>query len=133
MQQAFATILPTVAPGGKLFIALYNDQGPISRYWTAVKRMYNRNTFNKVLVVATHAPYLFGLRYLARLATNRRALPRGMSLWHDMVDWLGGYPFEVSKPEEVFEYFTERGFRLETLITCGGALGCNEFVFVRER
>lgn len=24
---------------------------------------------------------------------------RGMSRWHDLVDWVGGYPFEVASPE----------------------------------
>ena len=23
---------------------------------------------------------------------------RGMSAWYDIVDWAGGYPFEVAKP-----------------------------------
>ncbi|MGH8511739.1 MAG: hypothetical protein ACREU9_02645 [Gammaproteobacteria bacterium] len=26
----------------------------------------------------------------------------GMSYWHDLIDWIGGYPFEVAKPEEIF-------------------------------
>ena len=33
---------------------------------------------------------------------------RGMSAWHDVVDWLGGYPFEVAKPEEIFDFFHDR-------------------------
>lgn len=56
---------------------------------------------------------------------------RGMSRWHDMIDWIGGYPFEVAKPEEVFEFYRARGFALEHLKTCGGGLGCNEYVFRR--
>ena len=31
-----------------------------------------------------------------------------MSVWHDLVDWVGGYPFEVAKPEEVFDFYTEK-------------------------
>jgi 2-polyprenyl-6-hydroxyphenyl methylase/3-demethylubiquinone-9 3-methyltransferase len=54
---------------------------------------------------------------------------RGMSPWHDMVDWVGGYPFEVAKPEQVFDLLRQRGFSLEKLKTCGGGLGCNEFLF----
>jgi 2-polyprenyl-6-hydroxyphenyl methylase/3-demethylubiquinone-9 3-methyltransferase len=54
---------------------------------------------------------------------------RGMSHYHDLVDWIGGYPFEVSKPEAIFEYFTSMGYGLIKLKTCGGGLGCNEFVF----
>ncbi|HET7612922.1 MAG TPA: hypothetical protein VFK26_03265, partial [Gemmatimonadaceae bacterium] len=56
---------------------------------------------------------------------------RGMSPWRDVVDWVGGYPFEVAKPEEVFDFYRERGFELLKLNTCGGGLGCNEFLFRR--
>jgi 2-polyprenyl-6-hydroxyphenyl methylase/3-demethylubiquinone-9 3-methyltransferase len=52
---------------------------------------------------------------------------RAMSPWHDVVDWVGGYPFEVSKPEEVFDFYRQRGFTLERLTTAGGTL--NQFVF----
>jgi 2-polyprenyl-6-hydroxyphenyl methylase/3-demethylubiquinone-9 3-methyltransferase len=53
---------------------------------------------------------------------------RGMSVVHDWFDWLGGYPFEVSKPEEVLDFLRARGFVLERMTTCGGSLGCNQFV-----
>ena len=55
-----------------------------------------------------------------------------MSVWHDLVDWVGGYPFEVAKPEEVFAFFRDRGLTLMELKTCGGGLGCNEFVFAKR-
>jgi 2-polyprenyl-6-hydroxyphenyl methylase/3-demethylubiquinone-9 3-methyltransferase len=55
-----------------------------------------------------------------------------MNPWHDWVDWLGGYPFEVATPEAVFDYFHARGFRLEHLTTCLGGFGNNEFTFSRE-
>jgi 2-polyprenyl-6-hydroxyphenyl methylase/3-demethylubiquinone-9 3-methyltransferase len=51
-----------------------------------------------------------------------------MSLFHDWIDWLGGYPFEVAKPEEIFEFFKKKGFILTKLKTTLG-LGCNEFAF----
>jgi 2-polyprenyl-3-methyl-5-hydroxy-6-metoxy-1,4-benzoquinol methylase len=129
MYGAFASVTESVASGGKLFIAIYNDQGAISRYWTAVKRIYNRNSFSRALMIAVHAPYLVGARWIARAMSGRRALERGMTLWYDMLDWLGGYPFEVAKPEEVFQYFHQRGLTLQTLRTCRGRSGCNEFVF----
>ena len=56
---------------------------------------------------------------------------RGMSRWHDLLDWVGGYPFEVARPEEIFQFYSERGFQLERLRTCGDGLGCNEFVMRR--
>ena len=50
-----------------------------------------------------------------------------MSPWRDFVDWVGGYPYETAKPEEIFEFYRNYGFSLEFLRT--GGLGCNEFVF----
>ena len=40
MWQAIDNAASAVKPDGTLFIALYNDQGWISRYWYAVKRLY---------------------------------------------------------------------------------------------
>jgi 2-polyprenyl-6-hydroxyphenyl methylase/3-demethylubiquinone-9 3-methyltransferase len=131
MHAAFDNIAQTVARGGRLCLAIYNDQGRISRYWAFVKRTYNRGAFYRCVIVAMHAPYLLGLRYLYRAVTGRLVLERGMSLWHDMIDWLGGSPFEVAKPEVVILYFKEKRFTLEKLRTCGGRMGCNEFVFRR--
>jgi 2-polyprenyl-6-hydroxyphenyl methylase/3-demethylubiquinone-9 3-methyltransferase len=58
---------------------------------------------------------------------------RGMSRWHDVVDWVGGYPFEVATPGAVVDFCRARGFSLLRLKTCGGKMGCNEFVFERSR
>lgn len=54
-----------------------------------------------------------------------------MSAKHDLIDWVGGYPFEVAKPEEVFASVRRLGFELRHLKTCGGDIGCNEYVFER--
>jgi 2-polyprenyl-6-hydroxyphenyl methylase/3-demethylubiquinone-9 3-methyltransferase len=54
---------------------------------------------------------------------------RGMTYWRDLIDWVGGYPFEVATPEQIFDFYRERGFSLSRLRTCRGSLGCNEFVF----
>jgi 2-polyprenyl-6-hydroxyphenyl methylase/3-demethylubiquinone-9 3-methyltransferase len=54
-----------------------------------------------------------------------------MSIWYDLLDWLGGYPFEVATPEQIFEFYRGLGYQLIKLKTVGGKLGCNEFVFER--
>ena len=54
-----------------------------------------------------------------------------MSPWRDVIDWVGGYPFEVAKPEAILDFYLRRGFTLTRLTTCGGSLGCNEYVFDR--
>ena len=52
-----------------------------------------------------------------------------MSIYYDMFDWLGGYPFEVSKPDVVINYFRNKGFKLIKKNTVGNRQGCNEFLF----
>jgi 2-polyprenyl-3-methyl-5-hydroxy-6-metoxy-1,4-benzoquinol methylase len=142
MWQALENAQLPVKPGGHLFIAIYNDQGGASVRWTSIKRLYNKSPKPVRAVIIAGVGAYFLLRYvlvrLVRLqnpfrfkqeATQKKKHQRGMSYWHDMIDWVGGYPFEVAKPEEIFKFFSERSFSLEKLKTCGGKLGCNEFVF----
>jgi 2-polyprenyl-6-hydroxyphenyl methylase/3-demethylubiquinone-9 3-methyltransferase len=138
MWRAMERTASLVRLGGRLFISIYNDQGLASRNWSVIKRTYNRSSrpAKKIILLATSG-YFAIQRFLATLLSrarppaSRAARTRGMSKTHDLVDWVGGWPFEVAKPHEVFDFFHERGFRLDELFTCGGGLGCNEFVFTR--
>ena len=130
MWSAIINTLRLVAPGGAVFIALYNDQGWISRYWSSVKRLYGRGAIARSIVIAVHWPYLVGLRSIVRFLSGRAQSERGMNLWHDMKDWLGGWPFEVATPAQVREFFEAHGFELRRASLCGTRHGCNEFVFV---
>lgn len=127
-----------VRPGGLLFIALYNDQGGTSRRWTAIKRTYNRFPLLRGTLLVMSLLGLHGTRLLRGLLRGRpfqifeMDQSRGMSLWRDPVDWVGGYPFEVADPGEIFEFFKKRGFHLTRLKTTH-SLGCNEFVFRCDR
>ncbi len=131
-----------VVPGGRLFVAIYNDQGRRSRRWLTVKKTYNAlpRPLRWVLLVGTLLR-LWGPTILRDALSGRPlstwsrygANGRGMSPWRDVVDWAGGLPFEVAKPEEVFDFCRERGFRLARLKTAGGGHGCNEYVFVKCR
>ena len=126
--------------GGLLWVAIYNDQGRASRRWKWLKRWYNRLPYGcKWLVWGPSLVRLWGptmVRDLLRLqpfATwNSYHGHRGMNAWYDVIDWVGGYPFEVAKPEQVFSFLADRGFRLLHMKTCGGGIGCNEFVLRRE-
>jgi len=143
MWQALENVHRLVAPGGKLFIALYNDTGSQSTRWKWLKKTYNQ------LPGVLKVPYTMiviapdELRALARsvltlnLGSYFRSWSqydrrRGMNRWRDIVDWVGGYPYEVSTPDEIFDFFTARGFIL-TKLNCGRVgLGCNQFVFSRK-
>ena len=139
MWQALDNVTRLVTPGGLLFISIYNDQGPISDGWKAVKRTYNRSLIGRGAVLAAFVPDFVGRGVVVDLLRRRNPFARyreyqrtrGMSATHDWIDWLGGYPFEVARPEAVFDFFQARGFELRRSTTCGGRLGCNEFVFSR--
>jgi 2-polyprenyl-3-methyl-5-hydroxy-6-metoxy-1,4-benzoquinol methylase len=131
MWTALANVDDKVADNGTLFIALYNHQPFTSRYWMAVKRTYNKYRFTRPIFFFIHALYPTLPSVLLKFLQNRE-YPRGMSAWYDLHDWLGGYPFEVSRPEEIFKFYRKRGYRLAALKTVGGKLGCNEFVFQRN-
>jgi SAM-dependent methyltransferase len=130
MWQALANVSGLVAPRGLLFLALYNRQQVASHYWAFVKRTYNKHAFTRPLFIALHTIYPVLPSVAVRLLSNRK-VPRGMSIWHDLLDWLGGYPFEVSRPAEIVKFYDERGFRTRVVKDVGRRLGCNEYVFER--
>lgn len=141
MWQGLENVSSLVRPGGTLFIAIYNHQRVMTPVWTWVKRAYNRLPRQlRWLVLWPALVRLWAPRtiydvlrgkpfYTWRHYAQRSA--RGMSAWRDLVDWVGGYPFEVAKPEQIFLFYRDRGFVLRNMVTCGGGLGCNEFVLLR--
>jgi len=100
-------------PGGLLFIAPYNDQGVVSAFWTKMKRAYNSGPLGKVLMTALFVPYFFLPTAAAGIV--RHGIPwgefgaykrkRGILVYHDWIDWIGGYPFETAKPEDICEFY----------------------------
>lgn len=135
--QAIENAIGCVAPGGIFAIAIYNDQGRASRRWAWVKRTYNRLPVALRFTVLVPAFIrLWGPTMLRDLCSGdplkswrNYSRERGMSPWRDVIDWVGGWPFEVAKPEAVFAFCRARGYTLTGLKTCAGGLGCNEFVF----
>ena len=143
MWQALENAHRLVAPGGKLFIALYNDTGSQSSRWKWLKKTYNRlpSVLRVPYTLIVIAPdevkalarsvltFNLGSYFRSWSQYDRR---RGMNRWRDIVDWVGGYPYEVSTPDEIFDFFTARGFVL-TKLNCGRVgLGCNQFVFRKQ-
>jgi 2-polyprenyl-6-hydroxyphenyl methylase/3-demethylubiquinone-9 3-methyltransferase len=140
MWQAIENAQRLVADGGKLFIALYNDTGSQSMRWLWIKRTYNQlPALMRVpfaLLVSAPAELKSIVKATVRLRPHEyidtwRAYRsrRGMSRWRDIIDWVGGYPYEVATPDEVFELCKSRGFVLTKLNVGRVGLGCNQFVF----
>lgn len=135
MWQAIENAAITVKPNGILFIAIYNDQGWASRGWRAVKYAYNRSprAIRGIIIgiawVRLRLPSLARKLAQAGESANRA---RGMSSWYDLVDWVGGYPFEVATPDMVVDFLKDRRFATRQIVTVGRGLACNEFVFEKH-
>lgn len=140
---ALENIKLPVSDTGLLYISIYNDQGIWSLYWRKVKSIYNLlpNLLKIPFALLIMSPIeirslLFNclkldpVRYFKTWTITNRA--RGMNKWHDLMDWVGGYPFEVAKPEQIFDFFSSKDFLLIKLKTVGGTFGCNEFVFKKS-
>jgi len=137
MWTALDRTMTLVKPGGLLFIAIYNDQGRASRFWRVVKRAYCANAAGRLAVTAVGAPFYATMAVGARLSGRSRrpsgaSQSRGMSPYRDWIDWLGGYPYEVARPEQLFRVCREAGFELVNLTTTN-RLGCNQLVFRKPR
>jgi hypothetical protein len=132
MWTAVDNAISRCGPNGMMFIALYNFQPIATRYWTFVKKCYNKFSVSRPFWIAVHIAYPVIPSALLRLVSGR-SLPRGMNVWHDLLDWLGGYPFETCSPEEVVNRLRLHGFLLGRIKTVGSRLGCNEYVFSRSQ
>jgi len=135
--KALENILLPLADGGTLYISIGNRQPFMTAFWRAVKRFYNLSP-RPVKLLTAFGFYLFFVTgtFLADVVRGRNPLDRhrgrgrrGMSMYRNVVDWIGGWPFEVASPDEVFRFYRDRGLTLSELKTVAGRHGCNEYVF----
>ncbi len=138
MWDAMENATARVKENGLFYIAIYNDQGGYSDRWKRLKRFYLAIPPSlqplfaaTVLFFRELKPFVGQVVRLKNLIHYWEAKKqiRGMSYWTNWLDWIGGYPFEVAKPEEIFNYCKDRNFTLLALTTNRGEAGCNEFVF----
>jgi 2-polyprenyl-3-methyl-5-hydroxy-6-metoxy-1,4-benzoquinol methylase len=130
MNKAFELAGRLVAKGGLLVIAIYNKHWT-SPIWKMIKHAYIKSPsiIRKLLVWS-----VFIVKVPTVLIISRRnpfSKERGMNYYTDIVDWVGGFPYEYASPDEIARFLEQRGFKLKKLINTRGFTGCNEFVFER--
>jgi 2-polyprenyl-6-hydroxyphenyl methylase/3-demethylubiquinone-9 3-methyltransferase len=131
MYRSFDAIKNSVAEKGTLVISIYNKHFT-SPIWKALKYTYVKspNFVRKILVWV-----VLVVKFLAAFVISRQnplKRKRGMHFYTDIVDWVGGYPYEYASVREVVDFFETHGFKLIKLIRTKGFTGCNEFVFEKE-
>ncbi|MBN1992342.1 MAG: class I SAM-dependent methyltransferase [Anaerolineae bacterium] len=131
MWQAIRNAASLVEPErGSLVMAIYNYHWS-SPIWQQIKWLYNLSPGPGRWLLN----YLFGaIIYAAKaLVTGRNPLAkeRGMDFWYDVIDWLGGYPYEYASPTDIVNFIEAEGFQIERIVAPTVPTGCNEFVFRR--
>ena len=130
MWKAIKNSADLVKNGGILWLSIYNKHFT-SPIWKNIKQRYNRSSeFGKTILV-----YFFaGIFFLESLVSFKNPFEkmRGMDFIHDVVDWVGGYPYEYASPDEVIKRIEGEGFRTKRFVPTSGHTGCNEFVLVKK-
>ena len=130
------------APGGLLAIALYRKT-PLCGFWQHEKRLYSASGKITQAIIRWVYQTIYGA---GLIATGRNPLryvreyksARGMHWSNDVHDWLGGYPYQSSDPNEVARHLKELGFTIRVAFEKPAALHglfgshCDEFVTVRQ-
>lgn len=134
MWTAVEQVVDRIAPGGLMYLALYTTDRD-SAAWVERKRRYNlaspasrRLMEARYLLVHAMLPDLLRLRNPLRWMRERRR-NRGMAYMTDVRDWLGGYPFEHARIEEVLRFCHGR-FGLELVNIATGEAN-TEYLFRR--
>ncbi|MCT2557801.1 class I SAM-dependent methyltransferase [Tsuneonella sp. YG55] len=128
-----------VRPSGLFYLAIYNDQGWKSHLWWLIKKFYNSlpgplaTAFAWTVGLAANAFNI--LKYTLKLKPMIAIRPlidyrkqRGMNFSHDLIDWIGGFPFEFATYEALVHFLETAGFE-HVRGTRATSLGCHEIVF----
>jgi len=130
MWNAVHNVVGCVAPGATLVLAIYNKHST-SPAWRSIKWFYNQvpKPIQKFMIFI-FAGVIYGAKFLVTRA-NPLKKERGMDFWFDVVDWVGGYPYEYEAPEKIKQTMCKYGFELKAYTPARVPTGCNEFVFSR--
>ncbi len=142
MWKALENTKPLLKPDGLLYIAIYNDRGETSQMWLKRKQRYCSlpKLLKPFYFLSIYGPHeikkMFksikrgkSSEYFASWTTYKRE--RGMSRVYDMIDWLGGLPYEFASVEALTDFYEKDGFKLEKLIENSNT-GCHELLFRRN-
>ncbi len=99
MYKALDNAMSAVKDGGILFISIYNYQVYWTTFNTKIKHTYNKAPrFGKMLIAGLFIIFqvvkglikdmLFLRNPIKRYQKKEKS--RGMSIWHDWIDWVGG-------------------------------------------
>jgi 2-polyprenyl-6-hydroxyphenyl methylase/3-demethylubiquinone-9 3-methyltransferase len=129
-----------VSENGLFVVALYKKT-PMCGIWKIEKYLYTHSgqKIREVFLQIYKTFFKLGLAIRGKSYQEHSesySSKRGMTLENDMIDWLGGYPYESISEKEVIRLLKIQGFDLidskpSTARTGILGSGCSEFVFRR--
>jgi 2-polyprenyl-3-methyl-5-hydroxy-6-metoxy-1,4-benzoquinol methylase len=147
MHKGLKNLIINTKKNSYVFLALYNDEGINSKIWYFIKKFYNYLTLNylkkiffyTILVINIFITRIFVISNLYTFKSLREFIlyvntyekSRGMSFINDQLDWIGGYPFEVSTPDSIIKFFEKKNFKLMK-IKINKGYGNNIFLFKKK-
>jgi 2-polyprenyl-6-hydroxyphenyl methylase/3-demethylubiquinone-9 3-methyltransferase len=140
MNRAILLACRLVRPDGSLVLALYGKTRWCGA-WTRIKRWYVAADDQAKARAERWYVRLFGFYMLLRgkrLSTHIRNYQkkRGMDFQHDVRDWMGGYPYQSIRPEELDALVLPQGFKqVKAKVKRRSGLfgsGCDEYVYEKR-
>ncbi|MCK5122944.1 MAG: class I SAM-dependent methyltransferase [Candidatus Pacebacteria bacterium] len=131
MWKTIENTIHCVENNGLLILAIYNKHWT-SPVWGKIKYFYNISSkfIKKIMVFIFY--YIIATAKLLVTRKNPFQKKRGMNFYYDIVDWLGGYPYEYANKDEIVGFANKYNFRLIKFSKASVPTGCNEFVFKKS-
>lgn len=127
MNEAIRNAAQLVKPGGRFMIAIYNRHWSSGSWWV-IKWLYNHaGKLGQKILVWIFTPIIFVAKWMVTFK-NPLKMRRGMDFMHNIVDWVGGYPYEYSSVDEMTHFLNGIGFDVVEVRAANTPIGCNEFV-----
>ena len=132
MYEAITNASNLVKNEGYFVISIYNKHWS-SPVWRRIKWFYNKSpaSVQKLLIGGFYI-----IIYIAKFIVtgkNPKNEQRGMDFLHNVVDWIGGYPYEYASINEITKFVNILGFDTLKVISAKVPTGCNEFVFRKNK
>lgn len=119
-----------VADKGLFILSIYNRHWS-SASWTFIKWVYNQSPkWVQWLMIQFFYVVIFIAKFLVTMK-NPLKKERGMNFYYDIIDWIGGYPYEYASMDEIKSFVSKRGFQIVREKKPVAPTGCNEFTFRR--
>jgi SAM-dependent methyltransferase len=132
MWHAINNALAMVRDNGLFYLTIYKDDN--YEHSLKVKERFNASSaLGKRWMINKEIMKMMVIRALSfrNPFTWNRKLERGMNIYHDLVDWLGGLPYEAASEDEMLQWGIANKLQLKRIWCKNGKGSCNYYLFQR--